>query len=202
MRGLFAFCHRFPVICRYGSRNLGDAFVGDEEDEDEFWLNANGSTGTIGEALKLLLTRTTKPVSVIIGQKSHRKRYGHALTLVILRERTQLCAYAKDSLPIRDATLQTYIYDILQQLTIDQVTLVGCLDTEESIVFTDCLKEAYRVVGNILDGTYFWNLRLDSFQRIFDVKGRKEVFPHGALHRRLRRGRRVSGDGSGRGEQS
>lgn len=51
---------------------------------------------------------------------------------------------------------------------------MGAFAWEEYCWHTECLKESYKVVGDILDGNFFWDRNLDSYKRTFNVKGKKE----------------------------
>lgn len=122
----------------------------------------------------MILIRTKKPVAIVVGHQQFHKSYGHALALAIIPGVNENYAYAKDCLTINDANLKSHIYDLCKQLLVRDVNLLGAFDWEEFVWHTECLKESYKVVGDILDVNFFWERKIDAFKRTFNVKGKKE----------------------------
>lgn len=189
--GMHYIYSRYPAICRYNGRRSTRTISATPE-ENRLWQTVNGSTHMIGKAIRLIMSKKKQPLCVVVGHRSMRKRYGHALTLVLVQEGREVLAFVKDSLHIKEATLKTHVYGLLKHVPVRKVTLVGCLDSEENITFTDCLREAYRVVADVLDGNYFWELKIDAFKRIYDVKAKKEVAIHDEMQKKRRRQKRLA----------
>lgn len=58
---------------------------------------------------------------------------------------------------------------------IKEVELVGLLKYEEDCLDTECLRECYKVLGNIFDGLYFWRWDLREYTRKFSVNGTHQI---------------------------
>lgn len=58
---------------------------------------------------------------------------------------------------------------------INEVELVGLLKYEEDCLHTECIRECYKILGNIMDGVYFWRFDLTEYTRKFKVPGTIEI---------------------------
>lgn len=166
--------YRYPIICRYAGQTAKDYAIANNEDK-RFWRSENGSVSSIAKAIRMIRGRTSKAVCVLVGHQIFMKTYGHAQALVIRTEADGVRAYVKDCLPIGEANVKMHVYDLLKELKIREVTLVGSLDTEEYVFYTECLREGYKVIGDILDGRFFWNIKIDAFKKTYDAVAKIEI---------------------------
>ncbi|ODM92332.1 hypothetical protein Ocin01_14350, partial [Orchesella cincta] len=150
--------------------------------ETEYWTKNNGSAATIAKDLKQILKATsTKPVCVIVcEQAAHTEYMAFSTGLSSTRKEAQDYATAKD-LPLPPtAGVKKFSFDVLLKLKAQMkpekdVRLVGCFQNEEEETNTDCWRECYKAVGDVLDGNYVWNRELDNVSRLFNIKAKKEI---------------------------
>lgn len=153
---------------------MRDATISRNEDK-EFWSKNNGCASSIAVEVLLILRRySNKPVCVMVGHRQYDEpNVGHCLTVVIVPTKTGRRAIIKDCNSIKEARVKTLVYKLLEGLSIHQVHLIGMLQSEEHVLQTECLREAYKVVGDVMDGNYFWNKQLGSSIKTFDAKSFK-----------------------------
>lgn len=71
--------------------------------------------------------------------------------------------------------MKSMVFNVLSKLGTQKVTLVGMLDEEEEVIHTDCLREAYKTVGDLLDGKFFWQRRLDGVSKEVGIGMNKKI---------------------------
>lgn len=169
----------------------------DYPEKEQFFLKCNGTASSVVR----LIRRTRKihpelPIVVLVGSESGGKfgeaedsdsdedmvdedrqrdpdngRKGHIVPLVLIPDPNGYRAVVKESNPIQNSRLKRLVCEVVSSLSIHEVQQVGLLKKEVYHWHTDCIREGYKVVGNVLDGSFFWEGDLTGCVKVFRVNG-------------------------------
>lgn len=182
---------------RYRNVEMRQGSVRDYPEKEQFFLKCHGTASS----LVRLIRRTRKihpalPIVVLVGSESGGKfggaedsdsdedmvdedrqrdpdngRKGHIVPLVLIPGPNGYRAVVKESNPIQNSRLKRLVCEVVSSLSIREVQLVGLLKKEVYHWHTDCIREGYKVVGNVLDGSFFWEGDLTGCVKVFNVHG-------------------------------
>ncbi|CAL8140682.1 unnamed protein product [Orchesella dallaii] len=147
------------------------------QDEDNFLSEFNCSLSSVAKDFRRLLAQTSKPLLLMVGQASIRNENGHCQLLAIQNTERGLRASIKDCLPRPDAVAKTLAMQLLKELKVARVDLVCELNEEEDVTYTECVKEAYRIVGDCLDGRFFWMRKIPGAFKTYNVSRNVQIKP-------------------------
>jgi hypothetical protein len=171
---LIFFCFpRYGRIIRF--KNNKDRWNYVADDGNLLWENKAACVTTATKCLRHYMNTFTLPIAIFVGQKSGIgvKGYGHAWGLILHKNaEDQWNAVIKDSLPANDANVPSLAVSLCYSLGIKTINLVSQLVTEEEKTGLDCIGEAFRVIGDTLDGKYP-NAIMPYVVKLYDVKKRK-----------------------------
>ncbi|CAL8108316.1 unnamed protein product [Orchesella dallaii] len=165
----------YPKILRYSDRSKRLASI--PMDSTSFLSESNAALSTVAKDVRRLILRCPKPVLVLVGQAMVRNEGGHVQVVAIQQTERGRRAVVKDSLPKQEAVIKTLTYKLLQALSVKKVDLVHELVEEEDVTYTECLKEAYKIVGDALDNRAFWDRKITGFYRTYNVSRKVEMLP-------------------------
>lgn len=143
-------------------------------EKEHFILQCNGTASSVARLIRRVMKNIPSlPIVVVVGSKSGGK-FGETFTcvpLVIIPTLRGYRAAVKDSNPIQTSTPKRLVCQILSSLKISKVQQVALLKKEVFHWKNDCFRECYKVVGNILDGSFFWEGDLTGRVKMFKVTG-------------------------------
>ncbi len=148
----------------------------------QFWAKFNGAASTIARELKILIRNNpNKPICFLAGGQLYRESIGHAVPVILVPKDGGHLAVVKESLPFDDARVKQIIFDVLgpKGLKFERVQLIAELPHEEEIIYSECLRESYKVVGDVLDGKKFWEKDFKEYDkpvtRMYKVSSKIEI---------------------------
>ncbi|CAL8141027.1 unnamed protein product [Orchesella dallaii] len=145
----------YPKSLRYADRGMRLGAI--PQNSTSFLSESYVAVTTAAKEVRRLILRSRKPMLILVGQAMVRSEGCHVQVVAIQQTERGMRAVVKDSLPREGAVAKSLTYKLLQQLYVEKVDLVHELVEEEDVTYTECLKEAYKIVGDVLDGRAFWN---------------------------------------------
>ncbi len=143
-------------------------------DKTEFFQKFNRAASTITKDLKIVMKdNPNKPICFIAGSRMYKEAFGHAQVVILVPKDDGYDAVIKDSLPLKDACVKLITNEVLKGLKIKRALLIAKLPHERDITYSECLRESYQVIGDVLDGNPFWKNECKGCTRKY--KNGKEV---------------------------
>lgn len=151
-------------------------------EEKVYWETYNGTPKSVAREISTILKlQRSKPVVVLAGSQQFQKEFGHCVAIILLPTADGLRVMVKDPLKLHETRMKTIVYDFLHELPFHGAfQLFAELPPEEHAEGTECIRESLKIVGDLLDGKWFW-LRTDygknykPYLKVFSASRKREI---------------------------